>query len=97
MGDVVQFEVQTLCPFCKRRAATRLCDAPMQRIRFCGHPPLSEMRQHGHFLGPMERLTSCDRPMCAECASEIAPDVDFCPDCMRRIVKKYHAGGKEWR
>jgi hypothetical protein len=42
----------------------------------------------------MERVVSCSRAICEECATETAPEIDFCPDCMDRILKKYHAKSK---
>lgn len=84
MGDVVKFEPRLLCPFCKRRKATRLCDAPTARVRFCGHPRSS-----------LEELALCSRMICDECTTEIAPEVDFCPHCMTRILHKYHSGKEQ--
>lgn len=92
--SIIKFEPKTMCPFCKRREATRLCDAPTARVRFCGHPPRAEMREYGHFISSLEELALCSRMICDECATEIAPEVDFCPHCMDRILKKYHARNK---
>ena len=89
MENVVHFDPEAiLCPFCEKRRATRLCDAPIRQIRFCGHPP----RHLAVFLPsrivweiPMSYTMTCDRPICESCATRIGAENDYCPDCIRRI------------
>lgn len=33
------------CFYCKKRIATKLCDAPIGRSRYIGHPPRSLMQK----------------------------------------------------
>ncbi len=72
-----------LCSFCRRRIATKLCDAPIKRLRWVGHPPRIDGIFDPH--EPMERTFTCNRPICEECATEIGDGIDFCPSCMERI------------
>jgi len=48
-----------------REAATRLCDA------------MRDPRQ----LGPTGCQPTCDNPICDDCAKNLGPDRDVCPDC----------------
>jgi len=61
------------CPFCKRNMATLLCDCPAGVV-------ISSADFKAH------RLT-CDKPICEKCATHIASDTDFCPDCIKRIQR----------
>lgn len=82
------------CPFCHKRPATRLCDAPVGMKRFCGHPP----RSLAIFLpdrivwGENPTVITCDRPMCEECATEIVSGIDYCPRCIERIKERAAKG-----
>ena len=90
MDNIISFDPSAgLCPFCGERSATRLCDAPIGVRRFVGHPP----RHLAVFLPsrivweiPMVSTLTCDRPICESCATRIGAEIDYCPDCMRRIV-----------
>lgn len=78
------------CDYCKRRIATKLCDAPISRSRYIGHPPRSlveKAKRSDTFWCKVEMETTftCDRPICDECATEIHPGIDYCPVCMERI------------
>ena len=89
--DIVYFENR--CYYCRVRPATRLCDAPIGRKRYIGHPPryLMEKAQSYNnywFKVEMESVITCDKPICAECATSFGSDIDFCPDCMKRIRDK---------
>jgi len=41
----------------------------------------------------MDWTITCDKAMCDKCATRIAADIDFCPDCVRGI--KIKAGTKK--
>jgi len=77
-----------LCSVCGKKQATKLCDAPIKRMHWVGHPP----RSSAVFLPtkivwetPMHYTITCDRPLCDKCAVSIFPEIDYCPDCIRRI------------
>lgn len=36
----------------------------------------------------MDWVITCDKTMCDKCATRIAADIDFCPDCLRKIKIK---------
>lgn len=79
-----------MCSFCRARPATRLCDAPIGRMTYIGHPPRSEMMKAKSWdvafhTVEMTKTITCDRPICERCATRITADIDFCPDCMERI------------
>ncbi len=92
MTDRFPFEGVKLCPFCRRRAATRQCDAPVGRLRWIGHPP-RYLSPGGvaPWLSSMSEVLTCDRLICGQCATEVAPDIDYCPLCVKRI--KLRTGG----
>lgn len=80
------------CEFCGG-FATKLCDGPLGESSFCGHPPISLMHEAKRAdvafrTVKMKWPITCDRMMCDRCATEIAPEVDFCPDCAERIRRK---------
>lgn len=33
----------------------------------------------------MSEVLTCDKEMCDECATSIYSEIDFCPDCIRKI------------
>lgn len=79
-----------LCSFCKSKPATRLCDAPIGRIRYIGHPPRHLLKKAKNYQNAwvkveMQKVVTCNRPICEECATKVAAGVDFCPTCMERI------------
>lgn len=83
------FEGIRLCPFCRRRPAARQCDAPVGRIHWVGHPPrCSSPGGVAPWETPMHVTVICDRPICEVCATRIAADIDYCPDCMKRFQRK---------
>lgn len=78
------------CSYCKKRPATKLCDAPIGRSSYVGHPPRSEMEKAKRWdvafhKVEMTTMHTCDRPICNQCATEIHPGIDYCPTCMERI------------
>lgn len=80
----------TLCSYCKIRPATQLCDAPIGKSRYIAHPPKSHMKKlhnarYAFVKVEMEKVITCDRPICEICATRIAAGVDFCPTCMEKI------------
>ena len=66
--------VEEVCVFCRRRKATKLCDYPV------GAWKLS--------VDFITRRFTCDHLICDECAINIAPDTDFCPQCAAKAVEK---------
>lgn len=77
------------CSFCSR-PATKLCDAPVGRSYYVGHPPRSlveagKMRDVYWKKVDNGWVRTCDKPICDRCAVSIAPEIDYCPDCVRRI------------
>lgn len=86
------------CPFCGKRRATKLCDAPTARYHFIGHPPRAsisrDMTGRWFFSVPMEGVYTCDRPICDECAVTVGPEIDFCPRCIDRTKIK---AAEKWR
>lgn len=91
MGDVIKIPEKTaVCACCQRRPATRLCDAPVGRTRYVGHPPRSEVEKAKHtdtFWKDIRMSTTitCDRLICDWCAIEVIKGVDYCPDCAKRV------------
>lgn len=86
------------CSFCGR-PATRLCDAPIGRAHYLGHPPRHLMLkakfcETAWTKVDMDWTVTCDRAICERCATRISADIDFCPDCVREIKTK--SGGRRW-
>lgn len=71
----------TVCVFCKSNQATKLCDFPTGVIK-----TTIDFKTY--------RMT-CDRPICDNCAVNIAEDVEFCPHCMEKYSKKFINWRKE--
>lgn len=93
-GTVVDFKEEQLCAICKKRVATKLCDAPKGRMHFIGHPPRYLMEKSHHsdvaFLTvQMHRVMTCDKPLCEKCAVSIFPEVDYCPMCAEKISEAF--------
>ncbi len=80
------------CPFCKRRRATFLCDAPVGCGSYVGHPPrylVNAYAMHCYWKKiDMSWTVTCDRPICDECAVEVARGIDYCPRCIERIKQR---------
>ena len=80
---------KTLCSFCGKEA-TKLCDAPIGKSRCVGHPPRTEMMKAKQWdvafrtIRATETIT-CNRPICDNCAAEVHPEIDYCPDCVKRV------------
>ena len=67
-----------VCAFCGRREAAYLCDCPTDRvIIFDG--------EKGDGID-VETLT-CDRHICADCATQVGRDIHFCPRCMEKLQR----------
>lgn len=78
---------QEMCSCCGRRPATKLCDMPVRRHSYLGHPP-RKIGKYGNFPDykiSMQWTATCDRQICDKCATSVGGDIDFCPDCMERI------------
>lgn len=98
MGSIINFDPEAqLCPFCRKRRATRLCDAPTGRLHWCGHPPRT-LRIPGAGYWPWEKpmhiTLTCDRPICESCATRIGGEIDYCPRCIARITTEAKRNGK---
>ena len=79
-----------LCSFCKKRPATKLCDAPIGTSRYIGHPPRYLMQKAKNYNTAwlnlqMQKTITCDRRICDHCATQVAAGIDYCPKCMERI------------
>lgn len=79
-----------LCQFCGKRPATRLCDAPVGYTRYIGHPPRHLMQKAQSWdiawsHVSMCEIVTCDRYLCDRCAVNVGVDIDYCPDCVKRI------------
>ena len=86
MGDVVKhIPKDDLCPFCKKKESTLLCDMPVNTVI-----------THARGSGFKSYTMTCDKKICTECTTKVN-GFDFCPDCVKRI-KITPKGGKEgWR
>lgn len=74
MGDVVKhISKENLCPFCKKREATLLCDMPHSTIV-----------THARGSGFKSYTMTCDKKICTECTTRVN-GFDFCPDCVKKI------------
>lgn len=74
MGDIVKhIPKEDLCPFCKKRKATLLCDMPHSTIV-----------THARGSGFKSYTVTCDKKICTECTTRVN-GFDFCPECVRTI------------
>ena len=78
---VVKFP-DPLCEHCRKREATKLCDFPLSRIEWVGHPP----KINGEYIGPMAKTLTCDRKICDQCATSSESGIDFCPACVEKMI-----------
>ena len=85
-GRIIEVDLANnrLCANCGKRIATKLCDAPLGRIRYVGHFPryLSESRPWEHLTG---ETVTCDKTLCEKCAKDMGNGIDFCPTCAKRL------------
>ena len=98
MDDIINFDPEAvLCPFCRKRRTTRLCDAPIGRQHWCGHPPRT-VRIPGAGYWPWEKpmhvTLTCDRPISESCATRVGGEIDYCPLCIQRIEREARKHGK---
>lgn len=74
MGDVVKhIPKDDLCPFCKKKESTLLCDMPVNTVI-----------THARGSGFKSYTMTCDKKICTECTTRVN-GFDFCPDCVKRI------------
>lgn len=73
-----------ICHYCGKPAQF-LCDMPVARHRWAGHPPRSEM-ERGNTT--MDWTQTCDKPVCKECAIALSEDVHICSDCAERVTSR---------
>lgn len=76
--------VEERCKVCNKRRATKLCDAIIGEWKYAGHSPkingvLSDK--------PMSGQTTCDLPMCEQCATQVTPYMDLCPEHAKLFIK----------
>ena len=85
-GEIIEVDLanKRLCFFCGKRIATKLCDAPLAVIKWCGHPP-RYMTQNRPWEYPREVVATCDRFLCDKCAVDMGRGLDFCPLCVKRL------------
>ncbi len=53
------------CRYCSR-PSSKLCDFVVQRTMLMTHPP------------QVGEVTTCDEPLCGQCAVSVGPDKDHC-------------------
>lgn len=73
-----------ICSICNKRPATKLCDFPLCKSRYVGHPPrhLMQQAQSSAFAFKEVKMSwtmTCDKPLCDQCAISMNQDFDFCP------------------
>lgn len=74
MGDIVKhIPKKDLCPFCRKRKATLLCDMPHSTI-------VAHAKENGF----KSYTVTCDKKICTECTTRVN-GFDFCPECVRTI------------
>lgn len=81
------------CSVCKKRLATKLCDFPIGRDRYIGHPPryLMEQAKRSDVAWKqieMSRTVTCDKTLCAECAISMGGGIDLCPGHIKEMQKR---------
>ena len=81
------------CSFCRKREAVKLCDMPVGKISYVGHPPRGMMLKARHvdyaWVGvPASVTVTCDTPICESCATEIYRGIDICPKCVKLVKTK---------
>lgn len=62
-----------ICPFCRKREATLLCDMPVNKVI-----------RHARGYGFDSHILTCDKMICTECTTRVN-GFDFCPDCVKTI------------
>ena len=67
--DILLADVR--CQFCKRKLGTLLCDFPVTTII--------------NSLDFKPQKITCDKLICEDCATHIANEIDFCPNCMEKL------------
>ena len=85
-------EFRPWCSHCHKRPATRLCDFPIGRAKYIGHPPRSQMLQSqmnnvAFSEVKLSRTITCDKPLCDECAVKVGSEIDLCPTHKEVFIK----------
>ena len=83
MAVVSPFEAAPLCSVCHKRPATKLCDFPIGRTHYVGHPPRYLMQQAKSAnvawkKVDMYRTITCNKLLCDACSIQMGNDIDFC-------------------
>ena len=81
------------CSVCKRRPATKLCDFPIGRDRYVGHPPRhlmleSQNSKYAFKKVEMSRTLTCDKALCDACAIHINNEIDLCPTHIQDMIDR---------
>ena len=87
-----------LCSVCRKQPATKLCDFPIGRSRYVGHPPRYQMEQAKKMDTAWKEVrmswtVTCDKPLCAACAISMNSEIDFCP-CHIEEMQKHRSPHK---
>ncbi len=96
MDKIINFDPKKKkCSCCKKRLATRLCDAPIARARYIGHQLRFEILwtekcEVDFNKVEMSHTITCDRPICDNCSTRVSDGIDYCPECLRRIKTINH-------
>lgn len=93
MNTIIPFPTGLICTVCHKRQATRLCDFPIGRTHYIGHPPRSQMSeaQNANVAWKkvqMDKTITCDKPLCDECAIHMQNNIDFCPTHIQEMQSK---------
>ncbi len=84
MREITEFNSSAiLCKFCRKRKATKLCDAIVTRGSYAGHPPKGETK--------IEFTSTCDNAICDKCSTKVTEYMDLCPthrDEMKEYAKR---------
>lgn len=86
MGEVIEVGEITACSICHKRKAEILCDMPRSRGK-----TLHIKKPNGvtDYENSFKWTTStCDRPICKECAVEVGGDIHFCKACVAKLKAK---------
>lgn len=81
---IIPFPVGAICSVCGKRKATKMCDFPVGKCQYIGHPPrhLMQQAQNANVAWQkveMSKTITCDKLLCDECAIQMGNGIDFCP------------------
>lgn len=90
---IIEFNKNPLCSICKKRPATKQCDFPVGTTHYIGHPPRYQMQQAQNTniawkKVEMNKIITCDKLLCDECAIIMGNGIDFCPTHIQEMQLK---------